>query len=119
MGRTIPSFRLAIAMEKVQWKPFCDALDRREERKQFDGMLDVPRLYLSACSYAGQNVRIYPILIPILLDCYKQLVDCTAKVENMTDTLQEGETRINQQRKRRQQQEEEKQKDEGGACLPL
>jgi hypothetical protein len=26
MGRTIPSFRIALAMEKEEWKPFCRAV---------------------------------------------------------------------------------------------
>ena len=40
MGRTIPSFRIALAMEKEGWKPFRNALDK-EDRKKFDEMLDI------------------------------------------------------------------------------
>jgi preprotein translocase subunit SecF len=29
MGRTIPSFRIALAMEKEEWKPFHNALDKK------------------------------------------------------------------------------------------
>jgi hypothetical protein len=35
MGRTIPSFRIALAMEKEDWKPFHNALDKKD-RKKFD-----------------------------------------------------------------------------------
>jgi hypothetical protein len=28
MGRTIPSFRIALAIEKEEWKPFRNALDK-------------------------------------------------------------------------------------------
>jgi len=49
MGRTIPSFRIALGMEKEGWKPFRNALDK-SERKKFDEMFDIPRFYLSACS---------------------------------------------------------------------
>jgi hypothetical protein len=35
MGRTIPSFRIALAMEKEEWKPFRNALDK-SDRKKFD-----------------------------------------------------------------------------------
>jgi len=35
MGRTIPSFRIALAMdEKEEWKPFRNALDK-SDRKEF------------------------------------------------------------------------------------
>jgi hypothetical protein len=58
MGRTVPSFRVALEMEKADWKPFRNALDK-SERKEFDEMFDIPRLYLSACSnsvQAGQDI---------------------------------------------------------------
>jgi hypothetical protein len=48
MGRTIPSFRIVLAMEKEDWKPFRNALDK-SDRKKFDGMFDIPKLYISAC----------------------------------------------------------------------
>jgi hypothetical protein len=82
MGRTIPSFRIAIAMEEAEWKPFRNALDR-SDRKKFDDMFDIPRLYISACSYAVQRVRLYPILMSILLYCFRQLVECAKQVEQM------------------------------------
>jgi hypothetical protein len=47
MGRTVPSFRNAIEMEKKEWKPFWNALDK-SERKEFDKIWDIPRLYASA-----------------------------------------------------------------------
>lgn len=69
-------------MEERRWKPFRQALDKHE-RKAFDEMFAVPRLYLSACSYAACTVRIYPILMSILLYCFKQLADCTDQVEQI------------------------------------
>jgi hypothetical protein len=49
MGRTIPSFRIVLKIEKEEWKPFRNALDKKE-RKAFDEMWDIPRLYITACS---------------------------------------------------------------------
>jgi hypothetical protein len=82
MGRTIPSFRIALAMEEAEWKPFRNALDK-SDRKKFDEMFDIPRFYISACSYCTQPVRLYPILMSILLYCYEQLIDCTSQVEQI------------------------------------
>jgi hypothetical protein len=62
MGRTIPSFRITLAMEKQEWKPFRNALDK-SERKQFDYMFDIPRLYITPCSNSVQLVPLHPILI--------------------------------------------------------
>jgi hypothetical protein len=35
-GRTIPSFRTVLAMEKEEWKSFSNALDKSERKKKFD-----------------------------------------------------------------------------------
>jgi hypothetical protein len=51
VDRTIPSFRIALAVEKEDWKPFRNALDK-SDRKKFEEMFDIPRLYISARSYA-------------------------------------------------------------------
>jgi hypothetical protein len=44
MGRTMPSFRISLEMEERDWKPFRNALDK-SDRKKFDEMFDIPRLY--------------------------------------------------------------------------
>ena len=79
MGRTMRSFRIGLAIEEKEWKPFRDKLDR-SDRQLFDEMFDLPRLYLSACSYSAQTVRLYPILMSILLCCFKQLVECSDEI---------------------------------------
>src|SRR5215212_10262178 len=82
MGRTIPSFRLALEMEEREWKPFRNALNK-SERKKFDDMFDIPRLYTSACSYAVQPVRLYSILMSLLLHHFKELTECIKEVERI------------------------------------
>ena len=69
-------------MEKEDWKPFRNALDK-SDRKKFDDMWDIPRLYTSACSYAVQPVRLYPILMSILLHHFKELNACINEVERI------------------------------------
>jgi hypothetical protein len=93
MGRTIPSFRIALEWEKAEWKPFRNALDK-SDRKKFDEMWDIPRWYISACSNSVQYVRLHPILMSILLYHYKQLTECISEVERM-------ETRVTNIKKRR------------------
>jgi len=48
MSRTIPSFRIALAMEKEDWKPFRNALDKSDRNKFDEMMFDIPRFYISA-----------------------------------------------------------------------
>jgi hypothetical protein len=72
MGRTVPSFRLALAEEESEWKEYRSHLDKTE-RKDFDEMFTIPRLYLSACSGAVKLVRIFPVFMSIALHHYKEL----------------------------------------------
>src|ERR671914_821400 len=82
MGRTMPSFRIALAMEKEEWKPFRNALDKKD-RKKFDEMWDLPKWYISACSNSVQYVRLHPILMSILLYNFKELTKSFEEVERI------------------------------------
>jgi hypothetical protein len=45
MGRTVPSFRNVLAMEKKEWNTYRNALDNKE-KIEFDEMWDIARLHL-------------------------------------------------------------------------
>src|SRR5215210_5682974 len=94
MGRTIPSFRIALEMEKEDWKPFRNALDK-SDRKMFDEMLDIPRLYTSACSYAVQPVRLCLILMSILLHHFKELTECIEEIERIDAKINNSNNPMN------------------------
>ena len=104
MGRTIPSFRIALEIEERDWKPFRNALDK-SDRKKFDEMFDIPRFYISACSYSVQYVRLHPILMSILFHHYKELTECIEQVEEI-------EARVNSKKKVLKEEEEEEKKEE-------
>jgi hypothetical protein len=69
-------------MEKEEWKPFRNAISK-SERNQFDGMFDIPRLYLSACSNSVQLVPLHPIIMSILFHHYKELKQCISELERI------------------------------------
>jgi hypothetical protein len=80
MGRTIPSFRLASAEERKEWKEFRQALDK-SDRKAFDSMFDIAHLYNSASSYAAKPIRIHPIFMSIIFHHYKQLKEIKEAID--------------------------------------
>lgn len=82
MGRTLPSFRIVLAEERAEWKPFRNALDKKE-KKVFDEMWDIPKLYVSFCSNFVQLVPLQPILMSIIFHHYKQLRECISEVEQI------------------------------------
>jgi hypothetical protein len=75
-------------MEKEEWKPFRNALDK-SERKKFDEMWEIPRLYITACSNSVQLVPLHPIVISILFHHYKELKESMARVEGMKVKVEE------------------------------
>jgi hypothetical protein len=72
MGRTIPSYRIASEIEIWKWRPFRKLLDK-QDRKKFDEMLSIPRLYNAAGTMACTPILIHVILISIIFEHYKQL----------------------------------------------
>ena len=95
MGRTVPSFRIVISEQKQEWKDFRNALDK-SERKSFDEMWDIPRLYVSACSNSVQLVPLHPIIISILFHHYKELMKYSNEVEEMMESkVNNNNTTIN------------------------
>jgi hypothetical protein len=71
-------------MEKEEWKPFSNALNK-SDRKEFDDMLDIPRLYALACSNSCQLVPLHPVIMAILFHHYKELKECKSEIERMQE----------------------------------
>jgi hypothetical protein len=69
-------------MEKEKWKPFRNVLSKSDRKKFEEMMFDIPRLYISACSYAVQPIRLYPILLSILF-YYYQLIESNLQMDQM------------------------------------
>jgi hypothetical protein len=93
MGRTIPSFRIAsIEEQEKEWKKFRQALDK-SDRKIFDNMFSIARLYNSACCYYAANpIRIQPIFMSIIFHHYKQLLKLK-EAEAMARVIAKGEVK--------------------------
>ncbi len=72
MGRTVPSFRIALYQEQKQWNEFRKVLDKKG-KKSFDQIFDTARLYISACMMACRPIRLESILMSIVFHHYKLL----------------------------------------------
>ncbi|NND86142.1 MAG: hypothetical protein HKM23_02190 [Nitrosopumilus sp.] len=73
MGRTVPSFRHASHQEKSKWKTFRMALDRKD-KKRFDELFTVSRLYISASMMACRPIILQPILMSVIFHHYKEIL---------------------------------------------
>jgi hypothetical protein len=119
MGRTIPSFRIALDTEKADWKPFRNALDK-SERKEFDDMFDIAQLYISACSNSVLLVPLHPIIMSILFHHYKELIQLRSEVEQVkeeaaaaaTTTVINNSSKTKEKKKERLMEKEEEEEEQ-------
>ena len=73
MGRTIPSFRVALYQEKKRWSKFRSGLDVKD-KKTFDEVFASARLYISACMMSCRPIIIESILMSMIFHQFKQIL---------------------------------------------
>lgn len=78
VGRTIPSYRIASEIEIRKWRPFRKLLDK-QDRKIFDEMTSIQRLYNVSGTMACRAVLIQTILMSIIFEHCKQLAKLVSK----------------------------------------
>jgi hypothetical protein len=66
MGKSVPSYRMALETEIARWRGFGKAL-RVEEREAFEAVMDACRSYASAGSNATNAIIFEPMAMSILL----------------------------------------------------
>lgn len=84
----MPSFRLSLAGEKSEWRDYRKHL-AHSERKDFDDIFAISRLYISACSGAVSLVRIHSIFISIIFffHYYKELTEIAPQIGVMREQI--------------------------------
>jgi hypothetical protein len=73
MGKTVPSYRLALEEEIGRWKGFAEAL-RSDDREAFQQLMDACRSYASAGSNSTRPVMFEPMTMSIMLFQQKKLI---------------------------------------------
>jgi len=84
LGRTIPSYRVALEEEVKAWKGFQDAL-RTPDREIFENMLDQCRLYASAGSMAVRPKMIEAMFMTVLFAHHKMLKELNSIVQKIIE----------------------------------
>ena len=74
MGKTIPSYRMALESEIKKWEGFSKAL-RNDDREAFEQMMNACRNYASAASNATRPVLLEAMFMSILLAQQKTLME--------------------------------------------
>jgi hypothetical protein len=74
MGRSIPSFRHLLEIEKLNWSLLKKLLPTKNDKKEFDKVFDNVRLYTSYLGNASNPIVIESVMMGAVFHNYKQLL---------------------------------------------
>ncbi len=89
MGRTIPSFRIALEQEVASWSRYRLSLGAGS-KKALDAMLNGARTYCSASSNAVRPVRFEGMFMAVAFDHARRLEDLSAEMEKLRLEMRDG-----------------------------
>ena len=75
MGRTIPSFRQLLEIEKLDWTDFKKRLPSKKDKQAFDGIFENAKLYTSYLSNAVNPIVFESVIMGSLFCNYKALLE--------------------------------------------
>jgi hypothetical protein len=88
MGKTVPSYRIALEWEIAHWKRFRNALTSEEQKQTFDEVMDMCRTNAMAAQNACKPILFEPMIMSILLGHQKII----RELENTIQILSEQKT---------------------------
>lgn len=90
MGRTVPTYRLALEAMAQQWNDFRRAL-RKGDREAFDQLMNKARMHASASTYAISMDPTESALLSMLLEHEKELARLRKEAGGQGEGLGSGE----------------------------
>jgi hypothetical protein len=88
MGRTVLPFSQVLEQEVQEWKKFRRGL-RREDQQFLDRLFEEARLHVQAGVYASRPWPFETILVSILLEHEKALVELRSKIRTLEERKSE------------------------------
>ena len=83
MGKTVPSYRMALESEILEWKSFLNSLSCREDREAFEQLMDAARSYAMAGGNATRPVVFEAMAMSILLFQQKKISMLEKKLNSL------------------------------------
>jgi hypothetical protein len=105
MGRTVLPFSRVLEQEVQEWKKFRRGL-RKEDQQFLDRLFEEARLHVQAGVYASRPWPFETILISILLEHEKTLVELRSKIRILEEKRKEGEPSFSSSPLRREEKGE-------------
>ena len=94
MGRTIPSFRQLLEIEKLEWSSFKKALPTKKDKQAFDSIFENAKLYTSYLSNAVNPIVFESVVMGSLFHNYKTLLEISEENEEVNEDIITNEIRL-------------------------
>jgi hypothetical protein len=90
MGRTIPSFRQLLEIEKLDWSTFKKLLPTKKDKQAFDEIFENAKLYTSYLGNTSNPIVLESVIMGSLFQNYKVLIHENKEGSSVnTDSLKE------------------------------
>jgi len=83
MGKTVPSYRMALEFEIERWKGFKKALTSQEDREDFEELMDMCRNNAMASGNACNPIIFEPMVLSILMAQQKRIWEIESKLNEI------------------------------------
>ena len=87
MGRTIPSFRQLLEIERLDWSDFKKTLPTKKDKQTFDAVFENAKLYTSYLSNAVNPIIFESVVLGHLFRNYKELVGNSQEEDKVNEDV--------------------------------
>ena len=90
MGRSIPSFRQLIEIERLNWSEFKKGLPSKDDKEALNTIFENAKLYTQYLSNANRPIPIEPIMVGVLFHNYKTLLKLCKEVNVTGEAIKQN-----------------------------
>jgi hypothetical protein len=87
MGRSIPSFRHLLEIEKLNWSSFKKRLPTKKDKQEFDKVFDNFRLYTSYLGNASNPIQLESVFMGAIFHNYKKILQIAKDEDSLKEEL--------------------------------
>lgn len=87
MGRSIPSFRMLVDIERSEWRTFREKLSNKQDKEYLNKLFAIPKLYRHSLSNLSKPIIMESILLSILFQSFKEMdkLSCKSKISTTSN----------------------------------
>jgi hypothetical protein len=94
IGCTIPSFRQLLEIEKLDWSLYKKSLPTKNDKKAFDEIFEIARLYTSYLPNASNPIVFESVVMGALFHNYKTLSEANKEDDKVNENVATNEAKV-------------------------